>query len=576
MDTLKITFVPTPAIRFDQNYGTLFGPMWAYTLAAYVPETWKSKIVDCSFEDPRTIESSDVFAFSGINQDIDSIRRVHDMLKAKYPKAVFVVGGPITWSLEQDGKLNLLDYFDHIFIMDGEETLPNFLNAYQQGEVADIPKIIRSTRFKIRDARQIRFDLYQPNAKNYYGALIEVSRGCPFLCEFCDIRVLPGNNQSHNKSIPLIIQEMDAYHKLGITQFQFACDNFIGDIAWARECVDAIIEWRKTSGAKASIFTWLTINLHKMPDLMEKMREAGFSIIFIGIESVNANSLLETAKVQNRLAMDEAIGHIQEFGFIIAPGFIFGFDSDTTTVFEDTLEFLDKTGLIGGDPSFLMALPGTPLFERMQRAGRLIGNDEQAIVREKITTNIRYLQDPEFLVNGFVQFIEKYTSADFQLSRFKNHINMIMSSETFIPQGQGGYGSPIEYMKLQFREFNRLKDLFKRITYILARPSVFIAVLKAWWFTRSCKKRYPGLGLHFNYWVYIWTNIGIKYDGLNKQDFAIYSVGKDFDIKAATRKEIDKKSAPAVAHVKGDAKGSHQERYTKQALERLVEEDRAS
>ena len=105
--------------------------------------------------------------------------------------------------------------------------------------------------------------------------------------------------------------------------------------------MDAILEWKDRTGANVSIMAWLTINLYKMKSLMKKMRKAGFSILFIGIESVNQNSLLETAKVQNMKSLGEAVETIHSFGFIIAPGFIFGFDSDDDKTFQNTLTFIN-------------------------------------------------------------------------------------------------------------------------------------------------------------------------------------------------------------------------------------------
>ena len=170
----KITFVHAPEIRYDQNYGTLFSPLWAYTLAAHLPEGWDALVVDCVVEGTDHIAAADVFAFSGLNQDIDSLRAVHDLLKARYPDATFILGGPITWSLEQEGKLDLLEYFDRLFILDGERTLPDFLERFDRGDLDSLPKIIRAERFPLGDAREIRFDLYRPHAGSYYGALVEV------------------------------------------------------------------------------------------------------------------------------------------------------------------------------------------------------------------------------------------------------------------------------------------------------------------------------------------------------------------------------------------------------------------
>ena len=101
----RITFVHASVIRYDQNYGTLFMPLWAYTLAAYVPETWDISIIDTIIDDIGSAEPAKVFAYSRINHDFISILEVCDTLKGLYPSAKFIVGGPITWSLKQEKKL---------------------------------------------------------------------------------------------------------------------------------------------------------------------------------------------------------------------------------------------------------------------------------------------------------------------------------------------------------------------------------------------------------------------------------------------------------------------------------------
>jgi radical SAM superfamily enzyme YgiQ (UPF0313 family) len=568
----QIKFVHAPYIRYDQNYGTLFIPLWAYTLAAFVPESWEIEVVDTIVDKLADVGPADVFAFSGINQDIGTISAARDRLKGMYPDAAFVVGGPITWSFEQEGKLGLLDGFDHVFILDGEKTLPTFLNNFDAPGAGPTDRIIRAERFALSDARPIRFDLFERKVDSYYGAVVEVSRGCPFLCEFCDIRVLPGNNRSNNKDPALIVQEMDAHHKLGVTQFQFACDNFIGDIQWARQCVAAISEWRQKTGAKISIFTWLTINLYKLPDLMKAMREAGFSILFIGIESVNHNSLLETAKIQNCAALEEAVVEIQSYGFIIAPGFIFGFDSDKDTIFDETLDFMERTGMIGGDPSFLMALPGTPLFQRMKRTGRLIEDEQTPTIRMKITTNIRYLQDSDRLADGFMRFLARYNSPAFQAARFDRHLDNIINSGNFVPIDGVGYGSPVEYVKMQIGDADNRRMFFRRIGFLLLNPRALMAGLKARWRVAKLSSEHGDLGIHFNYWFYVWTNIVLKYAGLRRDDFELHSVDAEFDYEILVADKATPGELPKPNIARGDTKDAHQKRYTDQALQQLVEE----
>ena len=162
--TRKITFVHAPLIQYDQNYGVTLNPLWAYTLAAHVPEGWDVEIIDREITDPATTGAADVFAFSGMNKDIESIRVVHDDLKAKHPDATFILGGPMTWSMDQEDKLDVLLYFDHVFILDGEETLPDFLERFAQGTHGELPQIIRADRFPVSRARKVRFDLIRHTA----------------------------------------------------------------------------------------------------------------------------------------------------------------------------------------------------------------------------------------------------------------------------------------------------------------------------------------------------------------------------------------------------------------------------
>jgi len=93
-------------------------------------------------------------------------------------------------------------------VLDGERSLPAFLTTLQTEGRGANPRIVRSDRFPFGDARAIRFDLLAPQASRYYGAVIEVSRGCPFLCEFCDIRVLPQNNETPVKDPALIVEDL--------------------------------------------------------------------------------------------------------------------------------------------------------------------------------------------------------------------------------------------------------------------------------------------------------------------------------------------------------------------------------
>lgn len=563
---MKITFVHAPEDYYDQNYGTQFAPLWAFYLAAYVPDNWNVEVLDCRLEKIADCQKADVFAFSGINQDYNSMSKARAYLKNKYPDSTFIIGGPITWSFKQEKKIESLLDFDHVFILDGEEALPKFLTDYEDGAHLKLEKIIESQRYPFNQAKQIRFDLVKGKASRYYGAIVEASRGCPFLCEFCDIRVLPSNNQTNVKSIPLFISEIDAYYKLGITNFQIASDNFIGKSGWAEACVDALLEWKEKNNAQISLFTWLTINIYKNTQLMTKMRRAGFSILFIGIESVNSNSLLETAKVQNLNVLEDAVKIIHSYGFIIAPGLIFGFDSDPDSIFDDTLKFIEETGVVGADPSFLMALAGTPLYERMRKSGRLIERkDERGIERKKVSTNIRYLQNSDFLVNGFMKFVKGFIDPRFQLRRLNSHINLVMKRDNYIAVGKTGYANPWAYLGNQISNFENFKMMIRRLVF-LGRPDRFFTAFYALYLVKRRATQYPDLTTSYFYWLYSWTNMALKYQGVVAKDFRLHSVSKDFNrsqLSADAELSDEVRSKMKTDGVKVDI----QSQYTKKALD---------
>jgi radical SAM superfamily enzyme YgiQ (UPF0313 family) len=531
-DTLRrISFVHTPNsfLAETQQYGAMFMPVWAYTLAAYVeePEAYEMRLFDMRFDDAEDVPAADLFVFSGVNQDYESIVATHASLRERHPAATFVIGGPVTWSLNQAGEVSKLEMFDHVFIGDGEESFPRFVKNFSGR--ARLPKVIENkVRFDVTRARGFYRPFLDATFSRYYGGVLEVSRGCPFLCEFCDIRVLPDNNRAHNFTAEHIVSELDHMARLGIKQVLFAADNFIGDLRWAEEVLDAIIAWQDRTGLKAALYTWLTINVSKHPRLLKKLRLANFDMLFIGVESFSNNSLLETAKVQNTAGdMISALREIQSYGFAVVAGLIFGFDSDTPEAFDLTLEGMTRAGLISGDPSLLTALPGTPLFRRMKLSGRL-RNNKNSLGGYKYCTNIRYLMPRDEMIRGYRSFVERFCEGRYQFQRLKGFLDNL-DRGNYTPLRSQGYGSLGKYVSMVFRSPRAVKMLAQRLAQIAVRPSVGWYATRGLLLTLARTRRHPRLFGVFQFWLFNWTNAMLKYEGLTDADFDIESVPEGFD-----------------------------------------------
>src|SRR3990172_9245129 len=177
------------------------------------------------------------------------------------------------------------------------------------------------------------------------------------------------------KTAGQIIHELDGLYQLGWRSgVFFVDDNFIGNKKHLKEnLLPALIEWRKDKTGM-SFHTEVSINLADDDELMNLMAEAGFNMVFIGVETPDDDSLAECNKKQNRRRdLVEDIKRIQRSGMQVQGGFIIGFDNDTPSIFQKQIEFIQKSGIVTAMVGLLQAPIGTRLYERLKHEGRLLG-----------------------------------------------------------------------------------------------------------------------------------------------------------------------------------------------------------
>ena len=119
----------------------------------------------------------------------------------------------------------------------------------------------------------------------YMLGSVQFSSGCPYRCEFCDIPALYGR-QPRLKEPKQILAELDAMLARGpLGAIYFVDDNFIANRKAARELLPHLIAWQKERGYPVRFACEATLNIAKLPDLLEQMREAYFTTVFCGIET---------------------------------------------------------------------------------------------------------------------------------------------------------------------------------------------------------------------------------------------------------------------------------------------------
>jgi radical SAM superfamily enzyme YgiQ (UPF0313 family) len=208
------------------------------------------------------------------------------------------------------------------------------------------------------------------------------------------------------KTTAQVITELNALSKLGWRgSVFFVDDNFIGNKRVLKEdLLPALIQWQK-GNRHMPFFTEASINLADDEALMNMMVEAGFDQVFVGIETPEEAGLAECHKRQNQgrdLVAD--VKRIQRAGLEVQGGFIVGFDSDTASVFQRQVEFIQKSGIVTAMVGILQAMPGTKLHQRLNRQGRLLGNTTGD--NADGTTNFVSKMNPEILRAGYKRLME--------------------------------------------------------------------------------------------------------------------------------------------------------------------------
>ena len=208
-------------------------------------------------------------------------------------------------------------------------------------------------------------------------------------------------HRPRTKTPAQVVAELDLLYRLGWRgPVFFVDDNLIGKTRQLAEgLLPALIAWRRD---KRSIrfYTEASINLADDERLMASMVEAGFDTVFIGIETPDEAGLAECSKHHNRgrdLVAD--VKRIQRAGLEVQGGFIVGFDSDTPTIFQRQMEFIQRSGIVTAMVGLLNAPRGTRLYQRLEREGRLLG----PMTGDNVdgTTNFVPRMDPKTLREGY-------------------------------------------------------------------------------------------------------------------------------------------------------------------------------
>jgi radical SAM superfamily enzyme YgiQ (UPF0313 family) len=315
----------------------------------------------------------EAFAPDDIDQEVDLVGitvmtelalRAYRIADTYRRKAVKVVMGGIHPTVLPD---EALEHADAVVVGEAEGVWPRLVSdaasgqmqtIYRSGKLTDLTGLPRPRRELLSSSK------YQGWPPIPVG--VETSRGCPHDCEFCCIGQTLGQ-QYRVRPVQEVIAEIESID----SPYLFFCDDALGlNRNAAKELFTAMIPLRRRWLAQG------TVSLAEDVELLKLMQRSGCLGLLVGFESVQKETQNAVKKIKNlRVDFHEAMRRFHGEGFGILGAFMFGFDYENKDVFDQTLEFIMKCRMDVIGTRILTPYPGTRVYERLLREGRLLARD---------------------------------------------------------------------------------------------------------------------------------------------------------------------------------------------------------
>ncbi|MBS2100848.1 B12-binding domain-containing radical SAM protein [Carboxylicivirga linearis] len=377
-------------------------PLGLITVSAMLPTNWQKKLIDLNVSelDLKDVVWADYVFISAMYIQKESVNKIISEC-VKLNKKI-VAGGPL---FTQEYKNYPL--IDHFVLNEAEITLPLFLTDLSNGQ----PKRIYTTDQYADLSLSPVPDYHLLELKKYVFMNIQVSRGCPYSCDFCEITSLLGH-KVRMKNTSQTIKELEALYQLNWRgPVSIVDDNFIGNKKEIKtHFLPTLKTWLHKHQYPFVFNIQSSIDLADDKELMSLMIETGFTSTFIGIETPDEIALRTCNKVQNKNRdLLESIRAIQNSGLQVSGGFIVGFDSDTPSVFQRQIDFIQKSGIVSAMVGLLNAPKNTVLYKRLETENRLTteatGNNTDS------SMNFIPKMDLDELLDGYKKIIHNIYAA---------------------------------------------------------------------------------------------------------------------------------------------------------------------
>jgi radical SAM superfamily enzyme YgiQ (UPF0313 family) len=330
-------------------------PLPPATIAALTPKDVEVRFHDDRMEAIPFDEPTDLVAMS---VETYTARRAYQIASEYRKRGIPVVMGGFHATLRTE---EVARFAEAVVVGEAENTWPELIRDFQAGRMKRVYRAAgRPSLACVRPDRSI-FE-----GKRYLAiGLVEAGRGCHLKCDFCAIQSFFGSTQTRRPTDDIIaeIRAIKDQKKL----FFFVDDNITSNMEQAKEFFRALIPEKVKWVSQASM------NAAHDEEFLSLIKASGCQGLLIGFESLDPENLKDMNKGFNTAkgGFEVALANLRRHGIRLYPTFIFGYDHDTPESFERTLAFAMEHKFYIAAFNHLTPFPGTPLYERLEKEGKL-------------------------------------------------------------------------------------------------------------------------------------------------------------------------------------------------------------
>jgi radical SAM superfamily enzyme YgiQ (UPF0313 family) len=338
---------------------SLFPPLGLATLASWLSPDDEAEIVDDHVQVLKTDDAPDLVV---IQVYITNAYRAYRIADAYRARGVFgALGGLHVTALPDEAA----PHADAIFVGPGDQAFAAFLADLRAG--APRKRYVSTGGRTIEGIPPIRRDLIDRGRYLVPNSIV-VTRGCPQHCDFCyKDAFFSGGAGFYTQRVDEALAEIE---RLAGRHLYFLDDHLLGNRRFAEALFDGMAGMGRLFQGAATVDSVLR------GDLIERAAKAGLRSLFVGFESFSEANLRASNKKQN-LARDygEVTRRLSDLGIMINGSFVFGMDDDGEDVFDRTVDWAARYGVTTATFHIMTPYPGTRLFDRMEREGRITSRD---------------------------------------------------------------------------------------------------------------------------------------------------------------------------------------------------------